>query len=283
MHYLSKTVVGLFICTLIIIPSQSSAQSIDEVRLTLLRQLVVLLQEKLTLLLEEEASVTRISSRATDTVSLGSYNTSASAVARITDDRSQDFFERVLELTPDEFVPLYDRFKVTNITGGDAAVLGMYDSRVGIDWEFRVDPAFLEAVTDQESIDELIVHEIAHLVGETDNLDYFGTDSCHEYFMQQGCLDDSTIYGRYIDTFWDDERLDATTAGYSANRLYRQYPGEFVSRYAATNPAEDFAESFAHFALYPNDRYGEVAQEKIDFFNRFSYTLELKDEILTAR
>ena len=52
----------------------------------------------------------------------------------------------------------------------------------------------------------------------------------------------------------------------------------FVSQEAGFNPEEDIAESFAYFILnIPVN--GNIAKEKIDFFNRYEYFKQLKQEI----
>jgi hypothetical protein len=52
-----------------------------------------------------------------------------------------------------------------------------------------------------------------------------------------------------------------------------------VSEYAATAPAEDFAESFTWYVYGAMAPRGSIADEKIEFFDRFSYTQALADEI----
>lgn len=62
--------------------------------------------------------------------------------------------------------------------------------------------------------------------------------------------------------------------------FYDRYESQFVSEYAATDPAEDFAESFTWYVYGEMAPSGSVADEKIEFFDRFSYTQVLADEII---
>ncbi len=48
--------------------------------------------------------------------------------------------------------------------------------------------------------------------------------------------------------------------------LAERYPGWFVSDYAGTNVAEDLAETFTRFVLYPRPTGSRVADAKVNFF-----------------
>jgi len=50
------------------------------------------------------------------------------------------------------------------------------------------------------------------------------------------------------------------------DQFYVDHEDEFVSDYAATNPGEDIAESFATFVLKPAPSGDTLADQKVAFF-----------------
>jgi hypothetical protein len=73
--------------------------------------------------------------------------------------------------------------------------------------------------------------------------------------LEEGCLRDGSSFVTYVDDMWGDDLFHTWT---TANDItddqqredalydfYDQHHEKFVDSYAATHPAEDFAESFA--------------------------------------
>lgn len=99
-----------------------------------------------------------------------------------------------------------------------------------------------------------VAHEVGHLVSlgakETTGQD---EKSCSGTFVD-GCLKDDAALLTFLDDTWSDEEWKAWDAA-SATKddaarktaleaFYDAHSGSFVDEYAATDPAEDFAESF---------------------------------------
>lgn len=67
-------------------------------------------------------------------------------------------------------------------------------------------------------------------------------------------------------------------AGEGSESVYK--PQDFVTEYAATNPGEDIAESFALFILDPkNEAPQRKAEEKVSFFYKHSDLVSFRDEM----
>jgi len=58
-------------------------------------------------------------------------------------------------------------------------------------------------------------------------------------------------------------------------QFYKIYQDQFVTKYAATSPVEDIAESWAFFVLSPKPEMTSIANEKIFFF----YTTNVEEEM----
>lgn len=294
--------VGLILVSFCVVPQQSAAHTADTHMHTTrmseadryreLLQVVAALQARLLLLQEgQPAQPTRtVSAVQTDrlygpvprrTIELDWYDTSASAVRSIPDERARVFFSRVRELAPAEYLPLLTTFQVYDRNDGfDAFVYGTYRSDRGLEWEFAVNRRFLAEGFTQASMDELVVHELSHVIGDSDTLQYATGRDCHYYFITSGgCPQSDSLYGQFVDEFWSTRQLNLVQGGIDADDMYDRYPDEFVSAYAATNPAEDFAESFTYYVLYRDDWFEDIAEDKVDFFDEFSYARDLRAEI----
>lgn len=125
-----------------------------------------------------------------------------------------------------------------------------------------------------------LIHEVAHLVSlnsrevppmTTDDMESAKDACAPRYFTGEGCSLETSVINRFFQSFWKE--LYATYGDVFDDEegngpdLYSKNPNNFVSDYAATNPGEDFAESFAEFVL--NDRNktpSSIADKKKDFF-----------------
>ena len=61
--------------------------------------------------------------------------------------------------------------------------------------------------------------------------------------------------------------------------FHQKYKTQFVTEYAATNPSEDFAESFMIFVLTEKPTKSTIADQKILFLYDFPELVEMRDFI----
>lgn len=124
-----------------------------------------------------------------------------------------------------------------------------------------------------------LVHEFTHILTlKSDQLDKDST-GCQTYDTGNGCARDGSYLFSFVKAFWPE--ADRKVAASQVN-LYNQKPNSFLTEYAATNPEEDIAESFALFVLEKEsgERAKNVAEGKRKFF--FQYP-ELRDMRLEIR
>lgn len=292
MYRISRYTVGIGLFMLVAMtPGVAAAQSTDAVRLALLKQMVVLLQQQLTLLLEAQQSTEAPDGHADHFAGASdverSYTyTGPSSVSRISNTQHRDFFSRAVELAPDSLESNLSELIVYRdaTESSDAYVDAVGDTNGNFSWRFGVNAAFLNDNPTDSMEEELIVHELGHIVAFEDGLDLTDNVSCHSLVEEDDfCPDPNSYYGKFIDAFWSDRMLDRLQAGGYGYELrsVSTYQDHFVSDYASVSPHEDFAESFAHFVLYEDTDDGSITAEKQDFFKRFSGTRALKSEILT--
>jgi Mlc titration factor MtfA (ptsG expression regulator) len=104
---------------------------------------------------------------------------------------------------------------------------------------------------------------------------------CWTHFVPEGCLKKESYLYKFWREFWkgnySENELD--TDGY-AEEHYQKSPDKYVTEYAATNPAEDFAESFMFFIAEDNYGNKKIAGKKVDFFRQYPEFRKAKNEIL---
>jgi len=158
-------------------------------------------------------------------------------------------------------------------------------------WNISVnlDSVYVDGKIDSEGYATLI-HEFAHVLTlnktqlrylpVTDNEDILQRfeQNCQWNFLQEGCLNEDAYLDDFIDIFWADktylekvrnEEIDAYTWNESS----------FISDYAATNPWEDIAESFAYFVLKTKANGSTVADKKLNFFYNYPALDTLRKQI----
>ena len=136
------------------------------------------------------------------------------------------------------------------------------------------------------------IHESAHIITlENDQLYSNKRDTCTTYLVTEGCMkEDSYIY-RFYERFWENksgyqeavykahEEEDRKHAQHLRDALYETHRNEFVSRYGATNPEEDLAESFTAFVIYDMPKGNLRRDEKIRFFYDIPELVETRSHI----
>ena len=137
----------------------------------------------------------------------------------------------------------------------------------GEKWEIAVDPA---DTADLDWFRETILHEYGHYLtlneGQVTYTDHTGGG---DVYREEGMTARS---GSYLDdfyqTFWTG-LLEDRLANVDSGGFYLRHPEDFVTEYAATDPAEDIAESLAWFVLddLPPEEEQAVWAQKQRFFS----------------
>ena len=124
------------------------------------------------------------------------------------------------------------------------------------------------------------IHEYGHIMtlNDTQLDDQTSEDNCSNYHPGEGCATNSAYIGQFYDTFWADIWNEYNDL--REGEIYDRYPDRFVTEYAATNPAEDIAESFTMFALQdrPTSTFS-MSDRKIQFFYNYPELVELREHI----
>lgn len=205
-------------------------------------------------------------------------------------------------------IPLEQRTYVTKyaiFTDGPENVYAavMQDNDNPLNWVLAID---IVDATNQEELTYSLIHEFGHLLTlnsaqvnldpalfyEADNEALYEAASaaCLTYFPGEGCSRPNSYINLFFDRFWSDleeeiwelEAIEDEEEYQDAlYDFYERYADQFVTDYAATNVAEDIAESWTAFVLQPRPTGQSIAEEKVLFFYEFPELIQLRSEIVS--
>ncbi len=216
--------------------------------------------------------------------------------------RHLEAWNRIAELIPDRYLALLSGLEILEGDGETAAYVYPADNDP-TRWILGVD---ISGLTDTEEFTHTVVHELGHLVTlNSDQVPPVPVDSryeavaeaCRTYFTGEGCALDGSYMGMFADRFWNDildewlaldEIVDEDAYWEATDRFWSRYSDRFVSDYAATNPGEDMAETFAWFVLHnrPDGAGGTgisgIAEQKVLFMWDQPELVSLREQIRAA-
>jgi len=154
-------------------------------------------------------------------------------------------------------------------------------------WEMNVN---LQDASDAVELTVTLIHEYGHLL--TLNSDQMDAEelNCKSLLTSEGCARDSSYADAFYRAYWKtlypewvkvDSEYDPDAAEALRQEFYQKHQEYFVSEYAATNPAEDMAESWTHFVLFSDSYTPAIARQKVSFFAQYPELVRLRQQILT--
>ena len=206
-------------------------------------------------------------------------------VAGIKNRTHRQYFDRFFDLVPDRYDDYFVDLLVfdEDLDDFDGFVETVPPYRDDT-WRIGINESIFEFKITSDLIEELFVHEFAHLIS------YEGmrgtmeprNNRCHEYFSEFGCPPANSYLMDFIDDFWTEDDLDALVE-FEGESIWtnREVRDNFVTDYASTNPAEDFAESFTFFVLDEKNTGAKLPDQKVNYFYQFDYLIDLREEIRT--
>lgn len=182
-------------------------------------------------------------------------------------------------------------------------------------WVLAIDlaDAFPNGEIDKQAIAYVFIHEFGHLltlnasqvtVDEAVLRSYYEAETdeeanqiiaeqesaCGQFYVPEGCTTPESYLNAFFQQFWipiygelkEIEAIPSDSSYATAlERFSRTYGDQFVTEYAATNPGEDIAETWAVFVLQDKPTGTSVADQKVNFFYSFPDLVTLRDTIRT--
>lgn len=196
---------------------------------------------------------------------------------------SNDIWSIVADLIPGEWLERIARFELFSDDDSTAAYVYPDENNPDL-WVLGVNQS---EIADVDLLRETLIHELAHIVTlSTDQFSGSG-GSCPTVELEEGCALRGTYLAAFYDQFWagiDAEfqeimQLDESVQEDALYQFYETYQDQFVSDYAATNIAEDMAESFASFVTRGEPRGSTIADQKIRFFYNYPELVNLRNQL----
>lgn len=169
-------------------------------------------------------------------------------------------------------------------------------------WRLEVDIADTQ---DHENLTFTLIHEFGHLITLNEqqvspSMAVFNSQDdpavrsheaamCPNFFAHEGCSKHDSYLNQFYQRFWTDKyeewfQVESIGDDYlyytRLNEFYEKYQDQFVTEYAAINPVEDLAETWAYFVLTPMPHGSTIAKQKVLFLYEYPELVELRQEIL---
>ena len=141
-------------------------------------------------------------------------------------------------------------------------------------WDIYVNINVLNQDGEKEMIFTLI-HEYAHILTLNNSQVSSKNTNC-DYEIQEGCVNKKAYLYNFYNKFWKNKIKEDLK---EASEKYNKNPKAFVSEYAATNPEEDIAESFASFVFKKKPLGNTIAEQKIMYFLSYSELIKMREAI----
>ncbi len=142
-----------------------------------------------------------------------------------------------------------------------------------------------QAEADDIELALTMAHELTHVfTGGADQLDRSVDESqCFTYFEGEGCYTDDSFIARWAEAFWGEwiAEIDPLNDDDEAALERCIADPSFFGSYAATNPEEDFAETFSAWVFsVPVEDPGLIS--KYEFFDADKYLASFKARVQAA-
>ncbi len=154
----------------------------------------------------------------------------------------------------------------------------------GESWALVVDPvdAYADGVfNNPEKIITTLVHEFGHAISLNETqINRNARGACAEgiYEALEGCSYPDAHLQKFVDAFWLDILDEFLTLSESQKLyFYGKYSDRFINSYAATDPGEDFAESFAYYVVTKQRGSDTIAHQKIEHFYSDPEFIRIRD------
>ena len=154
-------------------------------------------------------------------------------------------------------------------------------------WRLTVD--YLDFVDssgnlDVDAGDETLIHEFGHILSLNET--QMDPRAKATFSLDEGNLAVLSYLNRFYQQFWRgmekewEAAVEAKDSEAALFDFYLAHEERFLNDYAATSPAEDFAEMFAQFVLRDRPKASlDSVDQKIEFFYQFPDLIEIREKM----
>lgn len=211
--------------------------------------------------------------------------TGASASGFYNTTRQQEFWDFFTGLIPADLWPQITRLTLyADDQDGTAAYVAPLNENDLSKWEMGWNLAYVWDNSDNLVKGETAftaIHEFAHVLTLKAGQVNASASACNTFHTGEGCSNENSYINGFFQNYWtdifDEHQRIRNDNGYLA--FYEKYSNRFVSEYAATNPGEDIAESFAVFVVEEVPSGNSVANQKIRELAGYNELMAMRERI----
>lgn len=130
-----------------------------------------------------------------------------------------------------------------------------------------------------EDAKQTLIHELAHIISMNESQMAQTQADESDYRVEEGTFAKESYLAAYYDEFWRNMNQKDEEDESQVTKRYEDNPDTFISEYAATNPVEDFAETFAAFVTKDKPTGTTILNQKIQFFYRYPKLEKIRQEL----
>jgi len=229
-------------------------------------------------------------------------NTSTEQVLDTASSDVQSQTEKITHIM-NTIVPARDMKRISKIfpdSDGPDGTLAYVEpsSENGSTWKMAYDPTDSfnsdDTLKNPQELLTTLVHEYAHVLALNDSqVDFVSSEVefvvCeeNEVILDEGCGKSGAYLSQFVKDFWPESVREQTREAMQEEReeefsyeLYDANPDNYLTKYAATNETEDFAESFALFVMRSDKPEGKlVKNQKLLFFYSYPELVTLRSHM----
>lgn len=196
--------------------------------------------------------------------------------------KHQEIIAQFKKIVPEEFFDRINSFSLYlgNIDGLNSLgrVFYLMGKRDVFDFEIAIDKAYSVPFNSELGVNYTIAHEFGHVLTLNNtqaSITDFNEDNCHNYF-DETCFYSDSYLNVFYQNYWVPILTDYNNSS-SYKTYYENHPTEFVSEYAASQPAEDIAETIMMYVLNSVNFTGTtVADQKVKSMNNYTDFQEIR-------
>lgn len=147
-------------------------------------------------------------------------------------------------------------------------------------WHMNVNAAY---ANDKKDLVHTMVHEYGHIVSLNRNQVEQVDGACPRLEIPEGCTNEGAYLTAFEKRFWKKYGQNVPpNSGENQDNVAAFYEGKesaFVTDYAATNPIEDLAETWAHFVLRAKPTDASEKSEKVRSLYAYPELVRERDRI----
>ena len=181
----------------------------------------------------------------------------------------QNIWRDFARISPDSISDSYiDEYLVYSDSKDDSIAYVADDDGNG-KWTLAINLAmYLQDSKKEQSF--TLIHELTHII-TLNSSQVVVSGGCKTYSTAEGCANQSSYLNQFVTKFWTPDMLRIVA---KEKDVYTGRESKFTSEYAATNPEEDIAESFALYVLSQSPTH-----PKTQFFQNYPALVQIRLDI----